>query len=232
MIHRNCSFLLLFFLLVLFGSGCKSIYSPAPTNMPLFSQDGEVQFAGALGSNGYNLQWGWAPVEHLAVMANGGSYTQSFDSIFEPRFRHTYGEIGLGGWTRLDKFMRLEAFAGMGWGITGEFPRRDLYRRYFFQPNFGWSGRFVDAGFSPKLSIVNHKDVRGLPNVEHLSATSAFLEPTVMFRAGWHEVKFQVTGSYTIPMGASNFSYQDFTVGFGFHLTLGKDFDRYDFSID
>lgn len=200
--------------------------------MPLLSQDGEVQVGGSIGSNGYNVQTAWAPVEHLAFMANGATYTQDFDSAFVPQFRHSYGELALGGWTRLDKFMRLEAFAGMGWGVTGNFPRRDIYRRYFFQPNFGWSGRFVDAGFTPKLSIVRHKEVQDAPTVEHMAVSSAFLEPTFMFRAGWHEVKFQVTGSYTIPMGSSNFSYQNWTVGFGFHLTLGKDFDKYDFSID
>lgn len=232
MINRHFPYLLLLVATVLLSAGCQTIYTPSPTNMPLLSQDGETQIAGTVGSNGYGFQGAWAPVEHVAVMGNFYTYTQDFDSAFVPKFRHTYGDIGLGGWTRLDKFVRLEAFAGIGWGVTGELPRRDIYRKYFFQPSLGWSGRFIDAGFSPKLSIVNHKEVRDAPTVVHDPVANAFLEPTLMLRAGYNEVKFMLTGSYTLPLGSSDFSYQDWTIGFGFHITLGKDFERYDFTID
>lgn len=205
------------------------MYVANPANIPLLTQDGEVQGGLSAATNGFNLQTAWAPVEHVGVLANFSTYSVT-DSLLEPDFRRTSLELGLGGWTRLSKFMRLEAFLGAGWGITGEFPQRDLYRKYFLQPNFGYSGTYCDLGFSPRFSLIQHNEQRGVVNSPELPRTTAFFEPTLQGRAGFEEFKFQFQVGPSIPLGTSQLDFRRWQVSFGVNLTLGKDFAIYTYT--
>ncbi len=211
---------------VLLLTSCQTTYVSNPANIPLLSQDGEFQGGLGVGPNGFNLQTVWAPVEHLALMGNASTYTIS-DSILEPDFRRTYGEIGAGYWTRLNKYLRFETFAGTGWGITGEFPQRDLYRRYFFQPNIGASTRYYDLGFSPRLSIVRFVEQRGVATPIETDRSGVFLEPIIQGRVGYEEFKFQLQIGPTLSLDDAQFDFRRWNVSIGVSLTLGKDFERY-----
>ena len=229
---RNCLFLLACLTLVL--SACEPLYVAPPSHMPLMSQAGEVHGNASLAPTGFNGQLALAPVEHLTLLAGASTYTVEFDSIREPRFRRNYAELGLGYWTRLNKFTRLEIYGGTGWGSTGDLPRRDRYRVTFLQPNFGLSARMFDAGFSPRISVVTHTEARKTANLPtySLPSTAVCLEPTQMGRAGFNELEFQMMISRAIPINGSDFDYRRWNVSFGINLNFGKDFERYDLSID
>ena len=216
-------------LLTLVFSSCQTTYIPQMPTMPLLSQDGEVQVGTSIGNNGFNAHAVWAPVEHLAFMGAASTFTVS-DSVFEPDFRRSFAELGLGYWTRLNKYLRLETFAGMGWGVTGEFPRRDIFRRYFFQPNFGASTRFYDFGFSPRISMVRFVKCEGCPTPVTEAQQSVFIEPIIMGRVGYEEFKFQFQVGPMFSAGNSPFEFDRWNVSFGVNLTLGKDFERYTYT--
>lgn len=211
---------------------CESLYVAQPSIQPMISQEGEVQAQMGISGNGFSGGAAWAPVKHFAFIGNASNYTVEFDSIQEPRYRHTYGELGLGYWTRLEKYLRFELYSGMGWGVSGDLPRRDNYRRFFIQPNIGTSGEYVDASFSPKFSFVSHTDTRNATNAVPLPVTTAFWEPSLSFRAGYRELKFQIQASYSIPLSTADFDYRAWNIGFGAHLTLGKDFEKYTYTYD
>lgn len=225
-IPRLPSLIWLLLPVALLWSSCQTTYVSNPANIPLLSQDGEFQGGLSVGTNGFNLQTVWAPVEHVALMGNASTYTVS-DSLLEPDFRRSYGEVAAGYWTRLNKYLRLETFVGTGWGITGEFPQRDLYRRYFFQPNFGASTRYYDFGFTPRVSIVRFVEQRGVATPIEVDRSGVFLEPILQGRVGYEQFKFQFQFGPTLGLGTPEFDFRRWNVSFGVSLTLGKDFERY-----
>lgn len=224
--HCFNPFLVLLLLVALFLTSCQATYVTNPANIPLLSQDGEFQGGLAIAPNGFNGQLVWAPVEHLALLANGATFTTS-DSVLEPDFRRTFGEIGAGYWTRLNKYLRFESFVGTGWGITGDIPQRDLYRRYFFQPNFGASTRYYDFGFAPRVSVVRFIEQRGVANPIEAERNGVFLEPILQGRLGYEEFKFQFQFGPLLELGDAAFDFRRWNISFGVNLTLGKDFERY-----
>jgi len=210
-------------------TACQPTYVANPSNIPLLTQNGEMQGGLSAGTNGFNLQGAWAPVEHVGVLVNASTFTVT-DSLLEPDFRRSTVEVALGGWTRLSKYMRFEAFVGTGWGITGDFPQRDLYRKYFLQPNFGHSGRYCDLGFSPRLSLIQHNEQRGVVNPPELPLSSLFFEPTLQARAGYEEFKFQFQVGPSIPLGTNQLDFRRWQVSVGVNLTLGKEFAIYTYT--
>ena len=65
-----------------------------------------------------------------------------------------------------------------------------------------------------------------------LPSTAVYLEPTLMGRAGFNELKFQMMISRAVPINGSDFDYRRWNVSFGINLNFGKDFERYELSID
>lgn len=223
-----------FFFCLLLGclTSCETLYVANPVTTPLFSQEGEFQAQGSAGSNGFNVGVALAPAKHFALMANGATYTVEFDSIQEPRFRTIFGEAGIGYWTPIDKYWRFETYSGMGWGITRNTPVQDFYRRFFIQPNVGYSSEYFDFGVASRFSFVGHTDQRNSTTMQFQPTNTSFWEPSIMFRAGYRELKFQMQGGLSLPMTSSEFDFRQWTISFGANLTLGKDFDRYSFTYD
>lgn len=219
-------------LFLLLAWGCRPLYTPNPTNIPLFSEAGEGQGSLSIGSNGYNLQLAWAPVEHLGLMVNANSYSVFTDSAFVRKFRHNFAEAGIGYWTRLNKYLRQEIYVGVGGGFNGEDPLRYHYTRLFFQPNIGISRRYIDVGFSPRIAFVTHHATETAGGRSEFADQGVFLEPAMTFRAGYDQIKFQMQIHRSFDLGGAAYTSQDWTVGFGIHITLGKDFERYTYSYE
>lgn len=218
-------------LVLLLVAGCKPLYIPSPVNTPLFSQGGEMSGQLALSSNGYNVQGAWSPVYHLGIIGGGNLFNIQVDSLAKPdQFRHRYAEIGGGYYTRLSKFMRLEMYAGYGGGHTGDVNDRGYYQKFFFQPGIGYSGRYVDIGFSPRISSVQHLRTLSRGQRRNEDRQSVFIEPWLTLRAGMEQFKFSTQLGWAIPAGG-DFGSGDYrskaTIAFGMHLIFGKDFEKY-----
>jgi hypothetical protein len=226
-LHR----LLLALLPIIFWSSCQSLYIPNGPNVPLMSQGDELQVGLNVGTNGYGAQIAYSPYYHWAIATTGNTFSIKGGNgytNFETSYRHLYGEAATGYYTRLSKHARLEVLGGYGAGQTGQpDDNNSLYRRIFVQPSIGISSAFFDAGFTPRLSFVNHyRDfIAGVTTKPNEPGT--FLEPTITLRAGMEEFKFQMQGGLAFPMAKTNFSYRKSFISFGFHLTFIKDFEKF-----
>jgi len=216
-------------LVLLLGAGCKQLYVPSPVNSPLFSQAGEMSGQLALSTNGYNIQGAWSPVYHLGIIGGGNLFSIQVDSLDQPdQFRHRYAEIGGGYYTRLSKYARFELYAGYGGGHTGDVNNRGYFQKFFLQPGIGYSGRYVDIGFSPRISSVQHLRTLVLGQRRNEDRQSVFFEPWLTFRAGMEQFKFSFQMGWAIRSGG-DFVDDDFRRGgnftLGMHLIFGKDFE-------
>lgn len=229
---KSCWTILACLGIALLWASCRPLYTPNPVNIPLFSQGEEVHGSLAVGSNGYNLQLAWAPVEHLGLMLNANTYSVYTDSVFVRRFRHQYVEAGAGYWTRLNKYLRQEIYVGLGTGANGEDPIRYFYNRLFIQPTIGLSRRYFDLGFAPRITFANHYATENTGGRSEFTDEAIFFEPAAVFRAGYDQIKFQFQAHRSFALGGAPFTYQNWTFGFGIHITLGKDFDRYNYSYE
>lgn len=222
---------LLALLAIVLGSSCRSLYIPNGPNVPLMSEGDELQLGASIGTNGYAAQIAYSPYYHWAIAATGNTFTIRGGSGYsrnQVSFRHIYGEAATGFYTRLGKYARLELLGGYGEGNSGHpEDNKRLYRKVFAQPSIGISGPWLDAGFTPRLSFVNHylTFADGLKTKSDLP--SAFFEPTLTLRAGYEEMKFQFQYGRSFRLGDVPYSYKSSFVGFGFHLTFVKDFDKY-----
>lgn len=222
--------LLLWLAPLLLWSSCQSLYIPSGPNVPLMSEGDELQVGMGIGSNGYGAQLAYSPYYHWAITANGSTFSVNSGGSFSTNvvFRHLYGEMGTGLYTRLSKYMRVEAIAGYGGGFSGNpTDNKNLYRKVYFQPSIGISGPIVDFGFTPRLSWVSHymDKIRDVPVKRDQQAV--FLEPTLTGRLGYEQLKLQVQGGLAFALGDAPFTYRNSFLTVGFHLTFVKDFEKY-----
>jgi hypothetical protein len=221
---------LLLALAVVLLASCGTVYVPSPHNVPLFSQADEAQAAMHIGTSGYNAQLAYSPARHIGLIGNGTYYKAYNDSTRMNAVRHTQGDIGLGYYTTLSKTARLEFFAGYGAGQTEQDGVNQLYRRLWFQPNFGYSGRIVDAGLTTGLAQVTHFQTKVNGGAVRLNSPALFLEPALTFRAGFEQLKFTSQLGWAIPLNGSGeirTGHDALMLNFGFHLIIGKDFEAY-----
>ena len=215
---------------LLFWSSCQSIYVPSGPNVPLMSEGDELQVGMSVGSNGYGAQLAYSPYYHWAITANGSTYSISNGGSFSTNviFRHMYGEVGTGYYTRLSKYMRFEALAGFGSGNSGHpIDDKNLYRKFYFQPSIVVSSPYVDFGFTPRLSWVNHYLTKSNDVPAKFDESAVFMEPTLTARLGYEQLKLQVQGGLAFALGDSPFTYRNSFLTVGFHLTFVKDFEKY-----
>lgn len=218
-------------LLAVFWASCQSLYIPNGPNVPLMSQGDELQIGLNVGTNGYGAQVAYSPYYHWAIAATGNTFSLRGGPGYtrnQISFAHFSGEAATGYYTRLSKHARLELLGGYGAGNSGAPDAlKQLYNRFFIQPSVGISSAFLDAGFTPRFTFVNHtKDIVNGGTVK-INEQGTFFEPTVTLRAGMEEFKFQMQGSLAFPMGKAPFNYRRSFLSFGFHLTFVKDFEKY-----
>jgi hypothetical protein len=210
-------------------ASCKSTYVPTVAQVPLMSVGDEFQIAANIGNNGYGASLAYSPYYHWALMANGNTYAlYSGRQGATTSFRCLYGEFGTGYYTRLSKILRAEVFGGYGAGNSGHpVASKELYRKIFLQPSIGISTPFVDLGFTTRLAWVNNFAIKQNDISTPRNLTTTFLEPILTARAGFENFKFQLQGGLSFPLGSVGFTHRTTFVGFGFHLTFGKDFENY-----
>lgn len=219
--------LLTFALLLLVLSGCQTMYVPNPVNIPLMSEGGETQLGLQVASNGYNGQLAFSPTNFLGFVGSGNIFSLRRGINLDTLYKNQYGELGIGGYGRLNRNWRIEGYVGYGGGSEGEDFDKAIYRKIFIQPNIGFSGRIVDAGFSPRFSFVHHirNDVNRVRT--DVDRRGAFFEPQFMIRAGYEQFKFFfATGPAIALDDGLKGDYHNWSVAFGIHLTLIKDYEK------
>jgi hypothetical protein len=216
--------------ILVFWTSCQSLYIPSGPNVPLMSEGDELQVGMSIGSNGYGAQIAYSPYYRWAITANGSTYSVTNGNSFSTNvvFRHLYGEVGTGLYTRFSKYVRGEVLGGFGSGYSGH-PTDDknLYRKLYLQPSIGISGPYVDFGFTPRLCWVDHFQDKVNDVKAAVEEQAVFMEPSVTLRAGYEQLKFQVQSGFAFALGDSPFTYRNRFIVMGFHLTFVKDFEKY-----
>lgn len=156
--------------LVLCASSCSpGLYSTVGQNVPLFTQKGEVALSGGKSDaiNDYDILSGF----HAQIAAAVDSNLAVISSLYSLRAREgmrsgdwsgggSYLEVGVGKFSsnKASK-VRVEAFIGAGLGsLKNKFENKYLNARYikpFIQPTVGFSSKYFDAAFTPRLAWVS-----------------------------------------------------------------------------
>jgi hypothetical protein len=228
---------------------CAPVYVPNARNVPMLTKRGEVFASGSMGSAGTNVQVAVAVTDHFAIAASGHYANNSIKR--EWRYReHRAAEIGLGYFQKKGK-SNFEIFGGVAQGngyardSTFEFffaasvPKITSgdYTRFFIQPAFGLSGRFVEGALTSRFSALAFSSLNySLNNVsEPISKRPRlFFEPAFTFRAypGGNNmfISYQVGAAIFLDGRNDNdddpfFEFSPFQTSIGIGIRFGKKTD-------
>lgn len=130
---------------------CVTAYVPNRVNTPLFTEKGEIKIDAALGTNGADIQAAYSPVKHLGIIASGNFSIQSYDTATSFH-KHSYGEIGMGYYNKLNNNLVMEIYGGYGMGNSDTewssiwlgkvniIDVKDDFSKFFIQPAIAIQG--------------------------------------------------------------------------------------------
>lgn len=98
--------------------GCRTAYVPPAAQIPFFRGVGELQAAASIGMMPMQFAVAYSPVEHVGVIATGGSSFHGNGGAKPTYFR--FADLMAGYYLRPDSTLHLEIFAGIERGWTGE----------------------------------------------------------------------------------------------------------------
>jgi len=162
--------------ITLMGVSCiPPMYIPNTTNTPSLKQKGDIEASYSLGTNGHDLQSGYAINDDYGVMLNVSLGNEKSDSSAN-FLKHNFFEGGFGRTFILNKDENKETksmftlFSGVGFGSTSGLVKfsnifnTDLNYtnqlqgslfRVFIQPSIGLSSDNLDFFFTLRTSYVN-----------------------------------------------------------------------------
>jgi hypothetical protein len=190
-------------LLALLMASCAPMYIPNKVNTPLFSEAGELQMGGYLGTSGFDPQVNYAVTDHIGLMFNGSFQAGNSDST-EAYNDHQFYELGAGYYTKFSEIGRFEVFGGYGFGNVKARYDNGFFvdysdasvQRFFIQPDVGISSKIIDASFALRFVVVNAQQ-------NNLNLTRSFMEPAFTLKVGFKYVKFVWQFGFSLPFNAT-----------------------------
>lgn len=199
-------FILLFVSACLFTSCSPIFYQPNSLNIPLISEEEEHRFSAnyiTSEANGFELQYAGTIGPSMALMLNGMYVSKPEGSEYSG-----YGNLlegGLGFYQPMGKHWSFNLFGGGGLG-RAELRSKNFnqtmfgYQRYFAQPSIGIRKKRFEAGFALRVcGLVFNIENMSLTNQEARAALIEFsrktvllVEPGIVFRYGFENVKLQL----------------------------------------
>ncbi|MDR0811156.1 MAG: hypothetical protein LBN23_02620 [Paludibacter sp.] len=228
-------------------SSCSSMYIASVKNIPLFDKKNEGQIEAGISTNSIYATGSYAVTDEYALAVNGslsyGNFSDRYDiftkknapypsgffTIAPPKgdFNHKYIEASFGKYNllfpqKISSRMKLEVFAGCGYGIVDdilEYVGTGLWNINYYTPfvqcNFGTRYRYLDAGVAMRTaySFFDYTYTNNeYPNEnEHYKFNTIHLEP--LFRVGLGRGKLKL----------------NFRLGFNFRWILDKEIAAKDF---
>lgn len=200
----------------------------------------DAGFSVGLISGGADLQFAYAPIEHLGVMINGAfSKTQNYSKNNDTESH--YLEAGLGYSTKLEdnKKWLFEVYGGGGKGnysiwYTDNQTAKINMNKYFIQPSLSYThlDKNLEFGIASKFSGVNY-DLKNyslfddvgpdyMRNLQRLVNRPMFLfwEPTFRFSGGFRQVKAYVSYTPTIDILQTGTDREVVNLSMGLRFTL------------
>ncbi|MCW3101681.1 MAG: hypothetical protein JWO09_121 [Bacteroidetes bacterium] len=227
----------------LFSSCSTNLYVPNTVNAPLLQEKGEIK----ANFDETDLQVAVAVTDHVGVMANGYYRTYEGKEYFVHEGR--MGELGLGYFTPLKNHLVFETYIGGGMGsvnkkvtytnydnaeVTNSFYAKGA--RAFIQPGIGYSNKYFDAAFTPRVSVVKYSrfTYSGFGEEELardyldkgrlLDGYYTFAEPAFTVRLGYKYLKLQAQYGLTMKLSGGDIRYQSTFGSIGVVLDIAKRF--------
>ena len=232
---KKTSFLIptLFLVLSIFIlDSCAPAYTPNVVNVPLLTNKNEVQASIHGGFSGADAQLAYALTNHLGIMSNW-NYRNSTNDTTDSYHFHNFFEGGIGYYTSFSSQGRFEIYGGYGFGnvdvyydmLATQAIVQAKFKRFFIQPNFGFSSSFLDMGFSPRLVYVIMKP----STLQYSTINRFFIEPTGTMRIGFKAFYFTSQIGFAIPLNLSEsagwFKFNPFIMSLGMQIKLFKIYD-------
>jgi hypothetical protein len=208
----------------IFGACSPVFYQPNTINIPLLSEEEEHRFSlNYINSeaNGFEMQYAGTIGPSMALMINGMYVSKPEGSDF-----YGYGSLiegGLGFYHPMGSKWSFNLFGGGGLGRaalqTKDFNQAMFgYQRYFAQPSIGIRLKSFEAGLGLRVSgLIYNIENNSLTNNEARAALIEFsrktlllVEPGLMLRYGFENVKLQVSLNDVRWLNKAEFS-NDFT---------------------
>lgn len=209
---------LFFLMLVLPFIGCSpSYYDPGPQCPPGFIKKGESRLSLAYtqthSTSGYEACFAHTPLPHFSIMGNHLTYSGEFTSNQTSHFSHGYlNEMGIGYYTRLGSGQNLildvcyfSSFGNVAFRGSGE---QSALQNFYVESKFSkksllsgltFLAKHLEAAFSFKMSQISYSDTRFSRYKPETLASSLMdspikyrVEPSLVLRAGWPNVKLNI----------------------------------------
>ncbi len=177
-------------------------YVPDTPNVPLLSNEGEIQTSLSTSHAGTQIKLAAAIDDHNAVMLNSNFATY----MGYARQPHAFIEGAYGYYMPLSDIFRFETFGGLGYGMLDFYSFYEFESQYggpywdwrqtiqqfrlFGQTAIGFTTRFIDMGLATRVSILNFYQ-------PDLNIASVFVTPVLICRQGykWIKLSFELGSS-------------------------------------
>jgi hypothetical protein len=211
-------------------SSCYHVYyAPNTPNVTQFTEKNEARISLGLISGfdsefgGGDLQFAYAPAEHVGFMVNGFSVSKSENTINDRREKGTgsYGEFGIGYFNTIDKKKEwtYEIYGGLGaGGVKSDYGAGENSKvsvsKLFLQPAIGYKWDYLELAFAPRFAYVNWKVKQMVStessvqnDMEYIRRQPDFFsfEPGLILRGGGKGLKAQI--GMTVGSGANYLGY-------------------------
>jgi len=232
------------FIIVVFLSGCSTMYIPSAPNIPLFTEKKETNINVGLSTNSLFLSGGYAVSSKYAMIissslsyGNFGKYYDVGDLLYSGgeitffyggSFKHRNIELGFGEFYSYYEFGVLEFYGGLGYGnaIVSNKIYENNYGSIFFQVNNGLKKTNFELGGSFKLvgSYLFYYYPDELIDGTYQNTTMDF--PVIscqlggVIRFGNENFKFFISPGLNLSKGFFNADRDDLGEGFSNHETF------------
>lgn len=230
---------------------CNTAYVPNTVNVPLMRNQGEVRiYADPM----INVQASYAITDNIGVMASGHIVVErTNDSDAGLTIQNGSGsqfEAGIGYATVIKRNiiisgdMMADVFAGAGFGslklnnLTDNKAYEVSATKLFIQPSVGFSHRFVEVAFTPRIvGLMYGEPTSGYTdaelNLKELPDRSKpmhwFVEPTITVRGGIQEVKLQFQIGQSFKLTSTPLAHESLILTIGASINLGREVNRMPF---
>lgn len=211
------------------SQSCSPVYFPTNSNVPLFTEKGELQLSGYHGSNGLTAQGAVTFIDHLAIIGNFG-YTVHEDEDSHKNKKQKVGELGVGYYNTFSRAGKFEIYGGYGRGNSMAYDFFDLeendtrtdakFEKWFIQGNLGLGNRIVEGAISYRMTYVNFYEVKGMHHqtgvLHYDPMEELMLEPSFTIKVGSENLKFVSQAGLTFPYDDyAKFDYFPFYISMG-----------------
>jgi hypothetical protein len=166
---------ILSFGMLLFLTGCVTLYKPNAIHSPMLKEKGELSTSASLGLSGcglYNLQAAYAISNHTGVMMDGMIHNRHINNTYSPseKLNIFFGECGAGYFTSFgnQKNELFQCYSGAGYGTTTDKINNDNqpdpevnanFFNIYFQPGLAFTSKYFKVAFDIRANYVRLFDI-------------------------------------------------------------------------